>query len=149
MAEKSDRRTAAPLPFTTFGEIAALGFKAQVYCIGCKQWGQIDATDPRWCYRRFAGARLRCTRTRYDGAACRSPGQLSIGPADGAEPIVGQQYTDPSCSHCVPPWEIRDVRLDQPPWSAGERFKCPGCRRPVMMEGPTPSMDHLRISAKD
>jgi len=80
----------APLPFTTFGEIAALGFEAHVYCIGCKHWGQIDATDPRWTKRRFAGARLRCTRLRYDGSACRAPGQLSIWPADGAAPIVGQ-----------------------------------------------------------
>ena len=55
MAKKSDRQTAAPLPFTTFGEIAALGLQAQVYCIGCKQWSQIDAADPRWANRRFAG----------------------------------------------------------------------------------------------
>ena len=86
----------AALPFTTFGEITALGFEAHVYCIGCEHWG-----------------------------------------------------------HCAPSWEIRDVRLDQPPWSAGVSFKCPGCRRPVMMasrifgEGPQPSMGHLRVSAKD
>ena len=97
MVKKSDRQTAAPLPFTTFGEIAALGFLAQVYCIGCKHWGQIDAADPRWANRRFAGARLRCTQIRYDGVACRSPGQLSIRPADGMDPIVGQQYADLSC----------------------------------------------------
>ena len=154
MAERSNRQTAAPLPFTTFGEIAALGFEAQVYCIGCKQWGQIEATGPRWSNRRFAGARLRCTRLRYDGSACRSAGQLSMRPADGTAPIVGQQYADLSCVHCVPPREIRDVRFDHPPWSAG-RFKCPGCRRLVMMasrvvgEGPTPSTDHLRVSAKE
>ena len=149
MAKKSDRQTAAPLPFTTFGEIAALGFLAQVYCIGCKHWGQIDAADPRWANRRFAGARLRCTRTRYDGSPRRAPGQLSIRSAAKTDPVVGQQYADLSCGHCVPPWEIRDVRLDQPRWSAGVGFKCPGCRRPVMMasrifgEGPTPSMSHL------
>ena len=56
MSKKSDWQPAALLPFTTFGEIAALGFEARVYCIGCKQWGQIDATDPRWTNRRFAGS---------------------------------------------------------------------------------------------
>ena len=64
MAKKSDRQTAAPLPFTTFAEIAALGFKAHVYCIGCKHWGLVDAADPRCANQRFAGARLRCTRLR-------------------------------------------------------------------------------------
>jgi hypothetical protein len=92
---------------------------------------------------------LGCAARDSDTMACRAPGQLSIRPTDGAESIVGQQYADLSCGHCVPPWEICDVRLDQPPWSAGVGFKCPGCRRPVMMasriigEGPTPSMSHL------
>jgi hypothetical protein len=38
----------------------------------------------------------------------------------------------------VPPWEIRTVRFDLPPWSAcplrrGEGFACPGCGQPVTM----------------
>jgi hypothetical protein len=32
-----------PLPFTTFGEIAALGFKAKVDCPGCYEHRSIDA----------------------------------------------------------------------------------------------------------
>ena len=73
MVKKSDRQTAARQPFTTFGEIAVLGLDAHVYCIGCKHWSQIDAADPRWANRRFAGARLRCTRLRYDGLSSTWP----------------------------------------------------------------------------
>src|SRR5262249_19173044 len=36
------------------------------------------------------------------------------------------------CNDCVPPWEIKQVQLDKPPWlvegwKAGDRFRCPGC----------------------
>jgi hypothetical protein len=36
---------------------------------------------------------------------------------------------------CVPPWEIRNVRLDGLPWSAvsGAAFLCPSRRRRVLM----------------
>jgi hypothetical protein len=42
------------------------------------------------------------------------------------------------CGRCVPPWEIRYVRFDIPPWSGctlanGEGFACPGCGQPVTM----------------
>ena len=46
--------------------------------------------------------------------------------------MIGDLY----CNHCLPPWEMPDVRLDQPPWSSvtlgkGQSFACPGCRRPA------------------
>jgi hypothetical protein len=46
--------------------------------------------------------------------------------------------------HCVPSWEINHVPIDEPPWSvvnrsSNDRFRCPGCRKPVAwhIHGPT------------
>ncbi len=79
----------------------------------------------------FAGARLRCR--------CGGYGHPSIQPTDGSAPIDDTiEYVDLYCGRCVPPWEIRHVRFDLPPWSActlarGERFGCPGCGEPVTL----------------
>ena len=56
----------------------------------------------------------------------------------------GDTIADLYCPHCLPPWEMRDVCFDQPPWSdvplrKGQGFSCPGCRRPVLM--------HVRAAA--
>ena len=48
------------------------------------------------------------------------------------------------CKYCLPSWEINLVLIDQPPWSvvkrkAGDRFRCPACRKAVAwaVHGPT------------
>ena len=123
--------------FTTFGEIAALGLEARAWCPSCKSWGRVDASDPRWAGRRFAGARLRCQKRRYDAVPCGGFGHLSIAPAERINPASAIESVHLACGRCVPSWEILDVRLDLPPWSTislgkGDRFCCPGCRRVVM-----------------
>jgi hypothetical protein len=40
----------------------------------------------------------------------------------------GDQITDLYCPHCLPPWEMLDVRIEQ-----GEGWTCPGCRRLILM----------------
>jgi hypothetical protein len=125
-----------PLPFTTFGEIAAFGLKATVYCPGCYDQQPIDANADRLRYRCFATARFRCTKIRYTGAVCGCLGSVEIEPC--APLRVGGNYNIAflACVTCAPPWEIKLVPIDQPPWSAmdrgrGDRFRCPGCRQAV------------------
>ena len=57
------------------------------------------------------------------------------------------------CDHCVPPVTVDAILFDEPPWNrflnhpAGTRFRCPGCRRPMVMHvhyGPgTPSTERF------
>jgi hypothetical protein len=56
-------------------------------------------------------------------------------PPERINPASAIERVHLACGRCVPWWEIRDVRLDLPPWSAitlgkGDRF-C--CRRGVVM----------------
>jgi len=119
-----------PLPFATFGELLAFGLKVRDWCTGCKSWREVEI-GVRRLRQPFAGARLRCR--------CGGYGHPSIHPPDGHAPIDDTiEYADLYCGRCVPPWEIRHVRFDLPPWSActlasGERFGCPGCGEPVNM----------------
>jgi hypothetical protein len=137
MSDRADGKPSAarrsaksvPLPFTTFGDIAALGLEARAWCSSCKSWGCIDTSDPRWSGRRFAGTRLRCQKRRYDGAPCGGLGHLSIAPVERINPASAIECVHLTCGRCVPSWEILDVRLDLPPWSAitlgkGDRFCC-------------------------
>src|SRR5215831_5516855 len=114
-----------PLPFTTFAEIAALQLEAHVYCSRCYALRQIDPSADHVRDRCFAGTRFRCMR-------CDTPGPLQIRPAELL--LVGGAITLAFrwCKHCLPPWEISYIPIDQPPWNAviagkGERFQCPGC----------------------
>jgi hypothetical protein len=122
-----DETVAAPLPFTTFGEILAHGLAVHVWCAQCKNWGRANLSGRD--AQRFAGARFRC--------GCGGFGHPSIRPATPTQATAGDTITDLYCGRCVPPWEMRDVRLDRPPWSGvaagGGRFLCPGCRRQVLM----------------
>src|SRR5262249_7603677 len=81
------------------------------------------------------------------------PGPLQIRPAELL--LVGGAITLAFrwCKHCLPPWEISYIPIDQPPWNAviagkGERFQCPGCGGRVAwhMHGkswePTASVHH-------
>jgi hypothetical protein len=79
-----------PLPFTTFGEIAAFGLKATVYCPGCYDQRPIDANADRLRYRCFATARFKCTKIRYTGKVCGCLGSVEIEPC--APRRVGGNY---------------------------------------------------------
>jgi hypothetical protein len=47
------------LPFITFGEAAAFGLEAHVYCPSCYTTRQVDPAADRLRHRCFAGTRLR------------------------------------------------------------------------------------------
>jgi hypothetical protein len=47
------------LPFTTFGEIAAVGLKVHVYCTRCHSWRRLDLQDGRVSHLDPKYARLR------------------------------------------------------------------------------------------
>ena len=124
-----------PLPFASFGEIAALGREVHVYCTRCHSWRRVDLQDERLRDRYFAGARFTCQATRYDGSMCSGFGHPSIRKPDRVRPDSGLKYANLSCERCVPPWELLEVDRKAPPWSlpAGDRFRCPGCGGPVTM----------------
>jgi hypothetical protein len=75
-----------PLPFTTFDEIAALGFEIEVHCSSCYRQTKVDPADRRLSDRVFAAAPFRCSGRRDHGFAvplqpCRAPGFVYIKPA--------------------------------------------------------------------
>jgi len=134
-----------PLPFATFGELLAFGLEVHAWCAGCKA-GRRVAIGVRRLRQPFAGARLRCRCGGYGHPSIRPP--QAIIPTDDAT-----EYVDLYCGRCVPPWEIRYVRFDLPPWSAcmlarDEQFGCPGCGEPVTMMAHnrpgTPFTSHYR-----
>jgi hypothetical protein len=127
-----------PLPFTTFGEIAALGLEVEVRCAGCRHEVKFDPADEQLRNRPFAGAPFRCTATiqRYTAHPayiCGRPGHVYIRPHERLQ--VGGPVTLAFlfCRRCAPyGWQINHVQLDQPPWSAtrfgpDDRFRCPAC----------------------
>ena len=71
-----------PLPFATFAELAARGFKATVYCSRCYEHRPIDLAAEHLRDRCFATTRFRCTtKIRYTGAVCGSSGSVEIEPS--------------------------------------------------------------------
>jgi hypothetical protein len=48
------------LPFTTFGDIAALGLEAEVHCSSCYRQTKVDPADRRLSDRVFAETPFRC-----------------------------------------------------------------------------------------
>ena len=120
-----------PLPFTTFGEIAALGLKAMVYCPGCYEHRPIDLDAEHLRDRCFATTRFRCTKIRYTGDVCGCPGSVEIEPSVLLPVGGGNTLAFLYCSTCLPSWEINHVPIARPPWSVvnregNDRFKCPG-----------------------
>ena len=126
------------LPFTTFGEIAALGFEIEVHCSSCYRQTKVDLADRRLNDRVFAAAPFRCSGMRDRGFAvplqpCRAPGFVYIKPAV-LLPVGGEvTLIFLSCSRCLPPWFIEHMPADRPPWlRAGwgpdDRYRCPACR---------------------
>ena len=69
------------LPFTTFGQLAALGLKATVYCSRCYEQRPIDPAAEHLRDRCFATIRFRRTKIRYTGAVCGCPGSVEIEPS--------------------------------------------------------------------
>jgi hypothetical protein len=132
------------LPFTTFGEAAALGLEAHIYCPGCFRARQVDPAADRLRDRCFAGTRFRCTNVRWTGETCGGSGSATIRP-DELLPVGGNvTLAFLSCERCLPPWYINYIPIDRPPWAtvdwrAGDRFRCPGCRGAVAwhIHGPT------------
>jgi hypothetical protein len=128
------RGTLHSLPFTTFGEIAALSLEAAIYCSRCYEMRRIDPASEILRDRCFATATFRCTKVRYTGEACGSAGSVEIRPAE-LLPVGGtDNLAFLSCKTCL--WQINHVPIDKPPWSvvrrnSGDRFRCPGCRRSV------------------
>jgi hypothetical protein len=115
MAKKQGGGKLLPLPFTTFGEIAALGLKATVYCSRCYEHRPIDPAAEHLHDRCFSTTRFRCTKIRYTGAACGSPGSVEIEPSVML-PVGGEDtLAFLSCGTCLPSWEINYVPIDRPP----------------------------------
>src|SRR5260370_29581853 len=133
-----------PLPFTTFGEIAALGFRARVYCSRCYEHRSIDLAAEHLRDRCFATTRFRCTKIRYTGAVCGRLGAVEIEPSV-LLPVGGEDtLAFLSCSTCLPSWEINYVPIDKPPWSVvnregNDRVKCPGCGQAVAWRSQRPA----------
>jgi hypothetical protein len=113
-----------PLPFTTFGEIAALGFEIEVHCSSCYRQTKVDPADRRLSDRVFAAAPFRCSGMRDHGFAvplqpCKAPGFVYIKPA--------------VLLRCVLPWFIEHMPADRPPflragWGPDDRYRCPAYR---------------------
>jgi hypothetical protein len=125
----SPKARAVLLPIATLGELLSHGFEAEVWCPRCHTMRR-PAIPAEKLRRNFAGARFRCR--------CGALGYPSFQPGPCAHKGQGDTLTDLYCSHCLPPWEIRDVRLARPPWSSvtlgkGQSFACPGCRRLILM----------------
>jgi hypothetical protein len=144
-----------PLPFTTFGEIAALGLKATVYCSACYEHRPIDPTAEHLRDRYFATTRFRCTKVRL-----LAPSAAALGRPRSSHPCCCRSAVKTrwlSCSAaCLPSWEIKYVPIDRPPWSVvnhkgNDRFKCPGCGKavPWRIPGPAWRPTYSRPSAPD
>jgi hypothetical protein len=125
-----------PLPFTTFGELTALGLKATVYCSACYEHRPINPAAEHLRDHCFATTRFRCTETRYTGNVCGCAGSVAIEPSVllpvGGEDTLAFLF----CGACQPSWEINHVPIDKPPWSVvnhkgNDRFRCQGCGKAV------------------
>jgi hypothetical protein len=140
----------------TFGEIAALGLKASIYCSGLYEHCRIDPIAEHLRDRYFARARFRRTKLRYTGAVCGCLGSVAIEPSVllpvGGEETLAFLY----CGTCLPSWEINHVPIDKPPWSrlnrkSNDRFRCPGCGKAVAwrIHGPSWRPSNSPIMSRD
>jgi hypothetical protein len=119
------------LPFKTIGDVARCGLELHVYCPRCHATRRqpIDI-DESLHEHNFAKAKFRCRSGRANGEVCGCPGAPQIRPTK-LLPVGGKvTLAFLHCRRCV--WQIDQVQLDQPPWSAstlgrGDRYRCPGC----------------------
>jgi hypothetical protein len=132
------------LPFATFGEAAALGLEAHVYCPRCYTKRQVDPTADRLRGRCFARARFRCISVRWTGEMCGGQGSVAIRPTELLPVGSDVQLAFLWCDRCLPPWAINHIPIERPPWSvvewrASDRFRWPRCRGAVgwHIHGPT------------
>jgi hypothetical protein len=65
------------LPFTTFGQLAALGLKATVYCSRCYEQRPIDPAAEHLRERCFATIRFLRTTIRHTGDICGCSGSVA------------------------------------------------------------------------
>jgi len=63
--------------------------------------------------RCFATARFCCTKIRYTGAVCGSPGSVEIKPSV-LLPVGGEDTLAFLSCTCLPSWEINHVPIDKP-----------------------------------
>ena len=106
MAKKESGGKLLPLPFTTFGELEALGLKATVYCSRCYEHRPIDPAADHLRDRCFATTRFRCTKIRYTGNVCGCAGSVEIEPSV-LLPVGGKDdIAFLFCVSCQPSWEI-------------------------------------------
>jgi len=128
--EPEPRYRLRAMPFTTFGELSALGLALEVWCAGCKSRRPVGIGE-RLAGRRFGRARFICEGQCHDGTPCGGFGHPVVVPVVAVDRARG--FVSMSCGRCLPPWEANDVQLDRPPWSAApidasrERYRCPGC----------------------
>jgi hypothetical protein len=105
------------LPFTTFGEAAALGLDADVYCPSCFRACRLDSKADRLRDRCFAGTRFRCTNVRWSGVICGGPGSVTIRPHELLPAGGDVRLAFLWCDRCLPPWYINHIPIEPPPWS--------------------------------
>ena len=123
MAKKQGGGKLHPLPFTTFGELEALGLKASVYCSRCYEHRPIDPAADHLRDRCFATTRFKCSKVRYTGDVCGCIGSVEIQPTV-LLPIGGKDdIAFLFCVSCQPSWEINHVPIDQPPSLSGKAQK--------------------------
>jgi hypothetical protein len=128
------------LPFTTFREIAVLGFGVEIHCPSCYRVTKIDPADQRLRDRPFAVTRFRCTGMRDLGSAhplrpCQQLGHIHVTPPDAERIRPGRSipWCSIACHRCVPVWQIDQAPKHLPPWNvilakSGARLACPTCR---------------------
>jgi hypothetical protein len=109
-----------PLPFTTFGETAALGLKATVYCSRCYQHRPIDPAADLLRDRCFATTRFRCCEIRYTGDVCGCLGSVAIKPCRS---VAKTRWPSCSASRVSRRGRFNHVPIDQPPWSVVDRAR--------------------------
>ena len=99
------------LPFTTFGEAAALSLEAHVYCPCCFTTRRIAPAADRARDRCFASARFRCTNVRWSGETCGGSGSVTVRSAELLS--VGRDFTLAFlwCDRCLPSWRIHHVPM--------------------------------------
>jgi hypothetical protein len=120
-----------PMPFSTFGELPALGLVLEVGCVGCRS-RQVVEINERLAPKMFGRVRFLCSAVRPGrDAACGGPGVPQLVPAAAIDRSL--RFVTLTCPVCVPPWTVRDVVLVQAPWCAcpidpaTERYRCPAC----------------------
>jgi hypothetical protein len=117
------------LPFSTFGAIAAAGWRTRVYCPDCYRWKEIAVTDALRDRLPFH-APFRCKNIRpITRTLCDRIGHVQIEPIALRSPRV--QMCRVSCGYDLRPWSIEGILLGESPWpriTNQDRFRCPACQ---------------------